>query len=61
MNDSDDRFAPARPRLSSRLGAAPREVITAHRLRERRTDNSNTRASVRIRADGPAARGAKQD
>ena len=32
MNDSGDRFALARSRLSSRHGAAPREMITAHRL-----------------------------
>jgi hypothetical protein len=39
MNDSGDRFALARSRLSSRHGAAPREMITAHRLRARRTDS----------------------
>ena len=32
MNDSGDRFALARSRLSSRHGAAPRETITTHRL-----------------------------
>ena len=37
MNDSGDRFALAWSRLSSRHGAAPREMITAHRLRARRT------------------------
>ena len=39
MNDSGGRFALARSRLSSRHGAAPREMITAHRLRARRTDS----------------------
>src|ERR1022692_4116238 len=39
MNDSGDRFALARSRLSSRHGAAPREMITAHRIRARRTDS----------------------
>src|SRR6266566_2483482 len=39
MNDSGDRFALARSRLSSRHGAAPGEMITPHRrLRARRTD-----------------------
>jgi Methylase involved in ubiquinone/menaquinone biosynthesis len=33
MSDSGDRFALARSRLSSRHGAAPREMITAHCLR----------------------------
>ena len=39
MNDSGDRFALARSRLSSRHGAVRREMITAHRLRARRTDS----------------------
>lgn len=38
MHDSGDRFALARSRLSSRHGAAPREMITVHRLGARRTD-----------------------
>ena len=37
MNDSGDRFALAQSQLSSRHGAAPRKMITAHRLRARRT------------------------
>ena len=39
MNDSGDGFALAQSWLSSRHGAAPREMITAHRLRARRTDS----------------------
>ena len=39
MNGSGDRFALAWSRLSSRHGAARREMITAHRPRARRTDS----------------------
>lgn len=40
MNDSGGRSALAWLRLSSRHGAAPREMITAHHLRARRTDST---------------------
>ena len=38
MNDLGDPFALARSRLSSQHDAAPREMITVHRLGARRTD-----------------------
>src|SRR5258708_25208992 len=51
MNDSGDRFALARSRLSSRPGAARREMITAHRLRARRTDEVVDRPAFELYRD----------
>ena len=64
MNDSGDRFALARSRLSSRHGAAPREMITAHRLWARRTDLillAARRSPLAARRSRPGGRLVDQD